>query len=56
MLNVYMKKRDYPSAYSVLEVLRLQKKILTNYVDQEQINEILIAVGRKEQIGVYLKN
>lgn len=43
MLEIYLKKKDYPSSYSVLEVLRMQKKILTNYVDQETvINNIIL--------------
>jgi len=37
MLEIYLKKKDYPSSYSVLEVLRMQKKVLTNYVDQETV-------------------
>jgi hypothetical protein len=56
MLEIYLRNKEYPSCYSVLEVLRLQKKVLTNYVDQETINEILIAVGKKEHLGLYLKN
>ena len=54
MLEVYLKRKDYPSSYSVLEVLRLQKKILSNYVDQETINQILIAVGKKDHMNSYL--
>lgn len=38
MLEIYLKKKDYPSSYSVLEVLRMQKKVLMNYVDQETVN------------------
>lgn len=56
MLEIYLKRKDYPSCYSVLEVLRLQKKILTNYVEHDVINEILIAVGKKEHLVSYLKN
>lgn len=41
MLEIYVKQKDYPSSYSVLEVLRLQKKVLTNYVDQETVFFIL---------------
>ncbi len=54
MLEVYLKRKDYPSSYSVLEVLRLQKKVLSNYVDHETINQILIAVGKKEHINNYI--
>lgn len=56
MLEIYLKRKDFPSAYSVLEVLRIQKKVLANYVDQETINQILIAVGKKEHLSSYLKN
>lgn len=42
MLEIYLKKKDYPSSYSVLEVLRLQKKVLTNYVDQETVKNFLL--------------
>jgi hypothetical protein len=55
MLEVYLKRKDYPSSYSVLEVLRLQKKVLMNYVDQETINEILTSVGKKDHLQMYLK-
>jgi hypothetical protein len=54
MLDIYLLRKDYPSSYSVLEVLRLQKKILTNYVDQDTINQILTAVGKKEHLNTYL--
>jgi intraflagellar transport protein 140 len=37
MLEIYVKQKDYPSSYSVLEVLRMQKKVLTNYIDQETV-------------------
>jgi hypothetical protein len=56
MLEIYLKRKDFPSAYSVLEVLRMQKKILTNYIDQETISQILINVGKKENLANYLKN
>lgn len=56
MLEIYLKRNDFPSAYSVLEVLRMQKKILTNYIDQETILQILINVGKKENLANYIKN
>ena len=67
MLEIYLKRKDYPSCYSVLEVLRMQKKVLTNYIDQEtvkikffiflnQINTILVNVGKKEYISNYMRN
>ncbi len=37
MLEIYVLNKDYPSAYSVLEALRLQKKTITNYIDQETV-------------------
>ncbi len=56
MLEIYLQRKDYPSCYSILEILRLQKKILTNYIDQRIINEILVGVGKRENLHIYLKN
>jgi hypothetical protein len=56
MLEIYIKRKDFASSYSVLEVLRLQKKVLSNYIDQKTISDILNAVGKKENLNIYLNS
>ena len=46
MVELYVKEKDFDSAYHVLEVMKNRKKVLTNYVDQNLINQICNAVGK----------
>jgi hypothetical protein len=54
MIRLYIRRKDYLLAYSMLEALRAGKKILNNFIDAETINEILVAVNKKEQASMYI--
>ncbi len=53
MIRVYIRRKDYLLAYSMLEALRVGKKILTHFIDPETINEILVANNKQEQPSLY---
>jgi len=37
MIEIYMRTKEYSGAYSCLELMKLKKKVLTNYVEQETV-------------------
>lgn len=53
MIRIYLRKKDYQMAYTMIEGLRVGKKILSHFIDPETINEILTNVNKKEQSALY---
>ena len=55
MIDIYYKNQDFNSAWSALEALRLNKKVLTNYVDLDKIKVIVEKAGKMTNYGKYFQ-
>lgn len=56
MLEIYLSNKDYPAAYSVLEVLRTMGKKIDKYVDHNLIEVILKSVNKLDKMDEYISN